>query len=149
MATTVYMDLCCLNRPFDDQGQDRIRLESEAVTLVLSRVERGHVDLLASDVLELENTRNPDGERREYVAALLGAATTRASVDESVSRRAGQLQGLGFHAFDALHLAAAEAGGADVFLATDDQLLACAQRNADALRLEALNPVEWIREADR
>jgi len=24
----VYLDACCLNRPFDDQSQDRIRLES-------------------------------------------------------------------------------------------------------------------------
>jgi len=26
----VYLDLCCLNRPFDDQTQERIRLETEA-----------------------------------------------------------------------------------------------------------------------
>ena len=33
---TVYLDVCCLNRPFDDQTQDRIRLESEAVLLILT-----------------------------------------------------------------------------------------------------------------
>ena len=27
----IYLDVCCLNRPFDDQTQDRIHLESEAV----------------------------------------------------------------------------------------------------------------------
>lgn len=26
----VYLDACCLNRPFDDQTQGRIRLEAEA-----------------------------------------------------------------------------------------------------------------------
>ena len=148
MPISIYMDLCCLNRPFDDQRQDRIRLESEAVTLVLSRLERGQVDLLTSDVLELENSRNRDGERREFVGALLQATSARVPVDENVVRQARHLHGLGFHAFDALHLACAQTAGADVFLTTDDQLLACAQRNADALRLRVLNPVEWVREAD-
>jgi len=26
----VYLDICCLKRPFDDQSQERVRLESEA-----------------------------------------------------------------------------------------------------------------------
>jgi hypothetical protein len=34
------MDVCCLNRPFDAQTQERIRLESEAVLLILERCER-------------------------------------------------------------------------------------------------------------
>ena len=31
----IYLDVCCLNRPFDDQAQERVRLESEAVKSVL------------------------------------------------------------------------------------------------------------------
>jgi hypothetical protein len=31
----IYLDVSCLNRPFDDQGQVRIRLETEAVTIIL------------------------------------------------------------------------------------------------------------------
>jgi len=33
----VYMDVCCLNRPFDDQSEDRIKMESEAVLMILNR----------------------------------------------------------------------------------------------------------------
>jgi hypothetical protein len=36
----VYLDNCALNRPFDDQSQERIRIETEAVVLVLSHLER-------------------------------------------------------------------------------------------------------------
>ena len=32
---TVYLDACCLNRPFDDQAQPRVHLESEAVLIIL------------------------------------------------------------------------------------------------------------------
>ena len=34
----IYLDVCCLNRPFDNQAQDRIRLETEAVVLILDRI---------------------------------------------------------------------------------------------------------------
>jgi len=37
----VYFDVCCLNRPFDDQNQARIRLEAEAVLMMLNRCEAG------------------------------------------------------------------------------------------------------------
>ena len=31
----IYLDVCCLNRPFDAQSQPRIRLETEVTTEVL------------------------------------------------------------------------------------------------------------------
>jgi len=37
----VYLDVCCLNRPFDDQSQERIRVESDAVELILRPVQKG------------------------------------------------------------------------------------------------------------
>jgi hypothetical protein len=59
---TVYLDACCLNRPFDDQTQDRIRLESEAVLLILGHVHRGEWRWSGSEVLSFEIARNPDVE---------------------------------------------------------------------------------------
>jgi hypothetical protein len=37
----IYLDTCCLNRPFDDQRQHRVRLETEAVTLILKKIRQG------------------------------------------------------------------------------------------------------------
>ncbi len=37
----IYLDVCALNRPLDDQSQMRIRLETDAVLLILSHV-RAH-----------------------------------------------------------------------------------------------------------
>ena len=31
----LYLDTCCYNRPFDDQTQERIHLESEAILTIL------------------------------------------------------------------------------------------------------------------
>ncbi len=41
----IYLDVCSLCRPFDDQSYTRIRLETEAVNLILSRVKSKHYEL--------------------------------------------------------------------------------------------------------
>lgn len=56
----IYFDNCCLNRPFDDQTQVRIRLEAEAVLLILSRIEYGEWAWVGSDVLIDEIEQTPD-----------------------------------------------------------------------------------------
>ena len=56
--TKVYLDNCVLNRPFDDQSQERIRLETEAIILLLARLERKEWTWLGSQALELELTKH-------------------------------------------------------------------------------------------
>jgi len=34
----IYLDACCLNRPFDEQSQERIRMEAEAVLIILNHL---------------------------------------------------------------------------------------------------------------
>ena len=59
----IYLDVCCLNRPFDDQRQDRIRLEAEAVLSILGRCEAGTWQWLSSAVVEAEVNNTPSRER--------------------------------------------------------------------------------------
>ena len=47
-----WLDACWLNGPSDDQRQDRIRLEAEAVLLILGRCEAGTWQWLSSAVVE-------------------------------------------------------------------------------------------------
>jgi hypothetical protein len=51
---TVYLDLCCLNRPFDDQHQPRVRLEAEAVLALIELVRHGELNWIGSDILDLD-----------------------------------------------------------------------------------------------
>jgi len=90
----IYLDMCCLNRPFDDQEQDRIRLETEAVLIVLAAVERGEHEIVSSEALELENDRNPDPARRERVRDLLSLAKVDVllSTDRKLVGRAERLR---------------------------------------------------------
>ncbi len=50
----IYLDMCCLKRPFDDQAQQRIHLEREAVLALLSAPAE-KVEFLRGPALDLEN----------------------------------------------------------------------------------------------
>ena len=143
----IYLDVCCLNRPYDDQSQLRIRLESEAVVLILSAVEQRHHELITGEALDLENGNSPNDERRRRVRDTLRLAKHVVVVDAEAAARAMQLVSNGFGAYDALHIASAEAGGAAVLLTTDDGLIRKA-RSYRGLRVRVCNPLEWIREGN-
>jgi predicted nucleic acid-binding protein len=144
---TFYMDLCCLNRPFDEQHQPRVRLEAEAVLGLIHLAILGELRWVTSDVLKLESGRNPDSDRRAEVDVLLGTATEMVTVGQQERRRGMELQALGFKAFDALHIACAERASVDALLTTDDRLWRRALREAGKLAVRAENPAKWYPEA--
>ncbi|WP_245911951.1 hypothetical protein [Brunnivagina elsteri] len=52
----IYVDTSVFNRPFDDQTQPRIALETQALQIVLRLVETQAVEMVSSSVLEYENS---------------------------------------------------------------------------------------------
>ena len=50
----VYLDNCCYNRPFDEQTQLKVLLETEAKLRVQSFMRHGDVEYVWSDVLDYE-----------------------------------------------------------------------------------------------
>jgi len=144
--TSIYLDVCCLNRPFNDQTQGRIRLEAAAVLTVLEQVGHGQLLLIGSTVIQAEIDRNSDQELKASLQQLAEAATEFVLVGEEQVQRASGLQRLGFHFFDALHIACAESAGADVLLTTDDRLLRLALRVRTRLTVKVANPADWLME---
>jgi hypothetical protein len=149
LSLRLYLDACCLNRLTDDQSQARIRNEAEAVEGILRLVRDGQATWISSTAVEIEISRNPDADRRHDVAALLAFANEVVIPRSHAAERAAFLQQLGFGTFDALHLAAAEQGEADVFLTTDDDLLRRAGRHGNEFRIRVQNPVSWYQQAAR
>jgi len=142
----VYLDVCCLNRPFDDQSQERIRLESEAVLLILERCQNQTWRLLGSEAVDYEVSRIPDKERQRKVINLALVAKSKQTITDSAEARAKELKHLGFMTLDALHLACAEAGNAEVLLTTDDQMVSKVRQHRDVLRVRVENPILWLTE---
>ncbi|HET7768385.1 MAG TPA: PIN domain-containing protein [Chloroflexota bacterium] len=145
----VYLDLCSLNRPFDDQTQERIRLEAEAVLRVLALVRAGQAEWLSSDAVEVELAAGPASARRSWITELLGGAVQSVQVGEKEAARAEELTAIGLRPLDALHLACAEAGRADVFLTTDDEVIRVARRPTTQLHVRVMNPMAWVQELPR
>jgi hypothetical protein len=63
----IYLDICCFNRPFDDQSQLRIKLESEAKLKIQTDIQAGNFDLVWSYIFEGENEANPFEERKRAI----------------------------------------------------------------------------------
>lgn len=142
----IYLDVCCLNRPFDDQAQDRVRLESEAVLSILNYSKAKGWRLLNSEVITIEISKIPDNDKRQKVAILSTMLQTYIVVDEDIERRAIGFENLNFKPFDALHIACAEKGKADILLTTDDDFLRKASQCKDTLKVRVENPVKWLME---
>jgi predicted nucleic acid-binding protein len=138
----LYLDVCCLNRPFDDQSQNRVRLEAEAVLSILELAESGELEIIGSDIIDDELSEMPDNERREKVELLLTLASSQIALTLAIEQRAVELQKQNISPSDALHLASAESAQADYFLTTDDDLLRRAKRAN--LKVKVENPAKWL-----
>ena len=141
----LYLDICCLKRPFDDQGQARIRMESEAV-LGLLALPAERVQFLRSRAHDLENDQNPVAWRAARVREWLAAQPLIETPEGALLARTRDLVELGFGAFDALHLASAESAMASAFITVDDGLIVTARRSAAALKVVAREPVGFLSE---
>jgi predicted nucleic acid-binding protein len=139
----LYLDTCCLNRPWDDQSQVRIHLEAEAVIYILDAARSGLEELVSSDYLLAEIYQMPDFVRRIDVMSLLEPAILHVPQHPFIHVRANALSSLGILGFDALHIAAAEAAHCDYFLSTDDRLIRRALRAGDVIKVKILNPFDY------
>ncbi|MEH1816961.1 MAG: PIN domain-containing protein [Nostoc sp.] len=142
----IYLDACCLNRPFDDQTQSRIYLEAQAVMTILSQCQSATWKLINSSALIAELNQTPDLERLQNVKKLLGIAKIKVINSTFIEHRAAELEKLGFSSYDATHIASAERSQADVFLTTDDRLFKKAQKNSQLINILINNPVQWLAE---
>lgn len=136
----IYLDTSVYNRPFDDQTQPRIWLETLALALVLQLVEAGEATLINSTVLEFENSRNPFSLRQDWVSRCLEQATDYQRVNASIRERAESLEKHGLKAIDSLHVACAESAGADYFLTCDDRLL----KKQKHITVSSMNPLDFV-----
>jgi predicted nucleic acid-binding protein len=141
---SIYLDVCCLNRPFDDSSQDRIRLEAEAVLTIYRKCRLGEWELTTSEMIEAELRQTPDPKKAESIMAALTIAKHKVVIDSGLKQRASELVQFGIKSIDAVHVASAEAAEVDVFLSTDDRLVRTAARHQAKLKVLVSNPVSWL-----
>jgi len=139
----LYLDNCCFNRPFDDQSQMRIRLESEAKLEIQEKIRAGKVQLIWSYILDYENNKNPYQERKERIKGWKKYAIEDMEESSEVIETAKELNKKGFHKIDSLHIACAIIAKCEYLLTTDDQIL----KRARLLNNIKINdPIGFIKE---
>jgi len=135
----VYLDTSVYNRPFDDQTQPRIWLETLAFFVVLQMIEERQVELVTSSVLAYENSQNPFLLRKRWVNRCLAIAGHSQMASDAIKARAQQLEEAGLKAIDALHVACAESAGSEYFLTCDDEAV-----NRYEGRMHVVNPLDFV-----
>lgn len=141
----IYLDNCCYNRPFDDLTQDRIYLENEAILTILKRGQQETDIIVGSAILDLEIERMHDDMKKQKVKELYKVADIYIPYSEEIRRRSQEIMEQSkIRSFDSLHIASAEAAGANVMLTTDDKLEKMAMRLK--LKVSVMNPLKFIRE---
>lgn len=141
---TLYVDVCTLCRPFDDQNQMRIRLETDAWYLILNAIKQGDYKMAVSPVHRQEISAISDAQERYELLSLLDRYGLTKTCDRNAARaRAEDLHNLRFGVADAAHVAYAEVV-ADIFISCDDKLLKkCRAHN---ITIPAMNPIEFCTE---
>jgi hypothetical protein len=91
----VYLDMCSLKGPFDDQRQARVRAEAAAVAAILAQAEADEIVLVRSPAHLVENEANPREDHRLATALWIDGAALEVGLDSDVEARAGELFGLG------------------------------------------------------
>ena len=67
----IYLDNCCFNRPYDDQTQIRISLETQAKLYIQDLVKNKKLDLVTSYILWYENSQNPYETKRMAISEFM------------------------------------------------------------------------------
>jgi hypothetical protein len=147
-AMRIYLDLCAIQRPFDDAGQQRIRDETEALYRILQLIGGGVLELVGSFALELESDANPNPIKRGYTESVLELADERLEPTAEAQRRADGYNAMGLKAWDAMHLAIAVEAHVDFFCTCDDRLLRRAKRTDTGLT-RAVSLLELMKEVDK
>ena len=138
----IYLDICCFNRPFDDQADLLVRLQTEAKLHVQDIIRNGDLALAWSAIMDIENAANPDVNRKMAVVDWQRLSVVDISVSAHIETSAEVLALVGVKPMDALHIACAIEAQAEYFLTTDKALL---RKMAHDNRIQVIDPVDFIR----
>lgn len=140
----IYLDNCCYNRPFDDQTQVKIQLETQAKLYIQTKIREGAYDLVWSYILDYENGKNPYEEKRLAIAPWKNIAVLSVSEETNeILSFAESLAAKGIKAFDALHISCAVAAECEYYLTTDKKLL-----NSSIPEIKIVSPVTFVDEME-
>jgi predicted nucleic acid-binding protein len=137
----IYLDNCCLNRPYDDLGNLTVQLEAEAKLFIQDEIIRKKFELAWSFMMDYEISCNPSYERK--IAFLNWRKTAVVDIDpiETILIKGKELEQRKLKKKDALHIASAIEAKCEYFLTTDGKIL-----NKNIPEIKIMNPLDFVRQ---
>ena len=139
----IYLDNCSFNRPFDNQTQLKIRMETEAKLFIQDGIRDGKYAMVWSYMHDIENNDNPYDERRNSISPWKDIASYYCSSSDDIMESGRSIMGHGIRPKDALHIACAIRSGCDYFITTDKGLT-----NKTVENICIINPIDFVREME-
>ncbi len=138
---SIYLDVCTLCRPFDDQNMMRIRLETDSYHLIMQAIQSGVYNMVYSPVHDIEISAIQDILERVELLEITHQQGEACGGDfQAIRKRADELVANGMGIADAAHVAFAESN-ADYFLSCDDRLIKqCHRQGVDVV---VMTPAEF------
>ncbi len=147
----IYLDMNVYYRPFDDQSQPKIELESKAIEIIFKLIERWQYKVLWSYMLEFENNNTASKDKSEDIKAVAEIVCSETVLwHEAIDRMAKEIvEKSNTGSKDALHLACAIYGKCEYFITCDNPFIRTIKHNEQALRhiigsIKLINPVDFI-----
>ena len=140
----IYLDNSCFNRPFDDQKQLRIQLETEAKLAIQERIFQKEIELTWSYILDFENEANPFEQRRIAIKGWKNYASLNTDETKEIIGKAERFHQMGIKSKDSIHLACAISMQCEYFLTTDDELI---KKASGIKEIKVTDPISFIKEA--
>ena len=137
----VYLDNCCFNRPYDDQTQLKISLETKAKLFIQDLVVNNEIDLVWSYMVEFENNDNPYHYKQTAIAEWRGLSAEVIKENEEIITNAEAIMQTGVKNKDAIHIACAIYANCDYIITTDDRAL---KHKTD--KIVIANPLDFIKD---
>ena len=136
----IYLDHCAYNRPFDDQKNIKIQLETYAKLYIQDQIKKGVYDLVWSYMSDFENSYNPYIENRNSIQAWESIAKIKCKSSEKIFSLGKEIVKKGIRINDALHIACAVESQCEYFITTDIGLV-----NKNVGNIQIINPIDFIR----
>jgi predicted nucleic acid-binding protein len=132
------------NRPFDDQSQLRISLETQAKLYIQSLIRSNKLDLIYSYVCFYENYINPFENKKLSIFEFSKYAKYSVGENQDILAKANELIQRKINSLDALHLSCAINAKADYFITVDDGIL-----RYKTEEINILDPITFLKHFER
>jgi predicted nucleic acid-binding protein len=143
----IYLDTCCYNRPFDDQEDDIIHVETEAKIYIQSLVKFGVISLVCSVILSDEIEANPNPYNKSSIKDFVSSFASEYIGIENrakIKELSEEIMKTGVKPVDAAHVACAILSDCDYFITTDKRIL---KYKTDKIKL--VNPIFFLADMEK